>query len=62
MRRRGAVQPLVERLQAAYADIWQLKLLLGLDKLKVGTSAAMLTACLQMLTCSSVATGQHDCY
>ena len=40
VRRRGAVQPLVERLQAAYADIWQLKLLQGLDKLKVGTSHA----------------------
>ena len=34
--RRGVVQPLVERLQAAYTDIWQLKLLQGLDKLKVG--------------------------
>ena len=36
MARRGsAVQRLVERLQAAYADIWQLKLLQGLEKLKV---------------------------
>ncbi len=34
-RRGGAVQRLVERLQAAYADIWQLKLLQGLEKLKV---------------------------
>ena len=34
-RRGGAVQPLVERLQAAYADIWQLRLLQGLEKLKV---------------------------
>lgn len=34
-RRGGAVQPLAERLQAAYSDIWQLKLLQGLEKLKV---------------------------
>ena len=34
-RRGGAVQPLVERLQGAYADIWQLRLLQGLEKLKV---------------------------
>lgn len=39
MRRSGAVQPLVDRLQGAYADIWQLKLLQGFDKLKVGWMA-----------------------
>ncbi len=39
VRRSGAVQPLVDRLQGAYADIWQLKLLQGFDKLKVGWMA-----------------------
>lgn len=42
VRRGSAVQPLVERLQGAYADIWQLKLLQGLSKLKVCSPEAHL--------------------
>lgn len=42
VRRGSAVQPLVERLQGAYADIWQLKLLQGLNKLKVCSPKAHL--------------------
>ena len=42
VRRGSAVQLLVERLQGAYADIWQLKLLQGLNKLKVCSPIAHL--------------------
>ena len=40
-RRGGAVQPLVERLQAAYTDIWQLRFLQGLEKLKASPLCAL---------------------
>ena len=69
VRRSGAVQPLVERLQAAYADIWQLKLLQGFDKLTVGycvmcnRQLCMLSlhgSCLKLLGSSSMAAGRYD--